>query len=93
MPIDELRNSFYFIFKLAERSDINNSSFVIRYLSAFGGFCGSLIGLAESHMGLSCIMKFHKSGVSGQKNGQSDQKRNFWGSVWKSAVVGFRISQ
>jgi hypothetical protein len=26
-------------------------------------------------------------------NGQSDQKRNFCGSIPKSTVVGFRISQ
>jgi hypothetical protein len=37
-------------------------------------------------------IKLHISGAAGQKNGQSDQKRNFWDSVWKSAVVGFRIS-
>jgi hypothetical protein len=36
--------------------------------------------------------EFHSSAAAGQKNGQSDQKRNFWDSVWKSAVVGFRIS-
>ncbi|MEX1330647.1 MAG: hypothetical protein AB1Z29_27935, partial [Desulfobacterales bacterium] len=36
--------------------------------------------------------KFHKSAAAGPKNGRSDQKRNFWDSVWKSAVLGFRIS-
>ena len=38
-------------------------------------------------------MQFHTSGAAGQKNGQSNRKRNFWGSVPKSAAVGFRISQ
>ena len=37
--------------------------------------------------------KTEVSPAAGQKNGQSDRKRNFWDSVPKSAVVGFRISQ
>jgi hypothetical protein len=33
------------------------------------------------------------SAAAGQKNGQFNRKRNFWSSVPKSAVVGFRNSQ
>ena len=41
------------------------------------------------------IERFRVSGVSpaaGQKNGRSNRNRNFWSSVPKSAVVGFRIA-
>jgi hypothetical protein len=38
-------------------------------------------------------LMFHMSAAAGQKNGQINRNRNFWGSVPKSAVVGFRISQ
>ena len=38
MPIDELMNSFYFIIEIAERSDINNSSFdILRFVNRPGG--------------------------------------------------------
>jgi hypothetical protein len=47
-------------------------------------------------VGLAAVIINSYSGSStaaGQKNGQFNQNRDFWGSIPKSAVVGFRISQ
>jgi len=68
-------------------------SFVHRFKgSGFSAAAGSRSGRSyrKSDPGLA---EFHMSAAAGQKNGQFNRKRNFWGSIPKSAVVGYRISQ
>jgi hypothetical protein len=57
MPIDELRNSLirHSIFDSVESFDPEYFNKELTTEGLVAG-CGSLIDLAESHMGLSCIM-------------------------------------
>ena len=78
MTIDESRIKEFFQFYLLKRAERSDIHNSFRR--------GGSIIIRHS-------MKFRTSGVAGQKNGQCNTNRNFWGSVPKSAVVGFRNSQ
>ncbi len=62
------------------------------YSCAFG-MMGHGPELGKDEQAEDISMMFGRCAIPPATSVQSDRNRNFWGSVPKSAVVGFRISQ